>query len=537
MQLGKLTVVCCVWVVTIFYGEMFAFWLPSLTTTCSWPQLPASTANKVTHGVSDHVKVAVIADPQLMDHTSLALAPNSLALEIAQFYTDLYMRRSFLTSILPFKPDIILFLGDYIDGGPHLSDEEWQKSLSRFRHIFGLNHRGRFSDIPKYYISGNHDNGYSATLSRNPKVLERYEKEFGSRNYRFSAGEVEFIAVDSQTLDGQKEGNLTSTTWDFVKNVSSDVVAKTRVLLTHIPLYRPDWTPCGSHRSSPIINQRVSRASDQEVTYQNYLTEETSRLLLDLINPVLVLSGHDHDQCTVTHQTRRGPIEEHTLGTISWQQGNLYPSFMLLSATKKLIPSNTSEDVVSTRLCFLPMQTHIYIWYASLFILTVLVLLLWPTHGLGVGGRYVGWLGSIWKAFISSDIFKGTSKEKDEEDENCEYEMVWDAEGSMHLVKKMSIKSNATSSADSELMARGNAVLRPVAKKNISQETSVSVEMMNNADTHMEERRTSVLPSRSNKSKTKLVCGRLVRTLRFLLAIAVVNLPLYMMFLAKDWID
>ncbi|KAI3874951.1 hypothetical protein MKW98_019524, partial [Papaver atlanticum] len=45
----------------------------------------------------------------------------------------------------------------------------WQKSLSRFRHIFGLNHRGRYPDIPKYYISGNHYNGYSATLSRNPK--------------------------------------------------------------------------------------------------------------------------------------------------------------------------------------------------------------------------------------------------------------------------------------------------------------------------------------------------------------------------------
>lgn len=28
-----------------------------------------------------------------------------------------------------------------------------------------------------------------------------------------------------------------------------------RVLLTHIPLYRPDGTPCGSHRSSPVINQ------------------------------------------------------------------------------------------------------------------------------------------------------------------------------------------------------------------------------------------------------------------------------------------
>lgn len=59
-----------------------------------------------------------------MDRTSLNVAPKSLALEIAQFYTDVFMRRAFLASVLPFKPDVILFLGDYFDGGPDLSDEE-----------------------------------------------------------------------------------------------------------------------------------------------------------------------------------------------------------------------------------------------------------------------------------------------------------------------------------------------------------------------------------------------------------------------------
>lgn len=78
-----------------------------------------------------------------------------------------------------------------------------------------------------------------------------------------------------------------------------------------------------------------------------------------------------------------------------------------------------------------------------------------------------------------------------------------------------------------------------MSKKNVSQnqmEASVAVEM-NNADTQMDDGRASLPHTRSSKSKTKLVCGRLVRTLRFLIAIAVVNLPLYMMFLAKDWID
>lgn len=59
-----------------------------------------------------------------MDRTSHGRAPNSLALEIPQFYTDLFMRRSFLLSIQPLKPDTVLFLGDYFDGGPVLSDEE-----------------------------------------------------------------------------------------------------------------------------------------------------------------------------------------------------------------------------------------------------------------------------------------------------------------------------------------------------------------------------------------------------------------------------
>ncbi|MCI15682.1 calcineurin-like metallo-phosphoesterase superfamily protein, partial [Trifolium medium] len=95
-----------------------------------------------------------------MDKTSLRLPDKSLALELVKFYTDLNMRRSFFSSILPFKPDVILFLGDYFDGGPYLLDEEWQESLNRFKHIFGLNAQGKYTDKEVYYIPGNHDIGY-----------------------------------------------------------------------------------------------------------------------------------------------------------------------------------------------------------------------------------------------------------------------------------------------------------------------------------------------------------------------------------------
>lgn len=47
------------------------------------------------------------------------------------------------------------------------------------------------------------------------------------------------------------------------------------------------------------------------------------------------------------------------------------------------------------------------------------------------------------KSVINCNIFKGSKEKVDEE--NCEYDMVWDAEGSMHLVKrtlKAAVSSN-----------------------------------------------------------------------------------------------
>ncbi|KAH9665882.1 metallophos domain-containing protein [Citrus sinensis] len=397
------------------------------------------------------------------------------------------------------------------------------ESLNRFKHIFGLKSQDRFRDIRVHFLPGNHDNGYAALLSHKPEIVRRYEKEFGKRNYRFTVGKVEFIVVDAQTLDGHPEGNLAAATWDFVKNVSIDFQLLPRVLLTHIPLYRRDETPCGPHRSSPIINQRIVRTGhSQEILYQNYITEESSNRLLDLIKPVLVLSGHDHDQCTVSHESNHEHIKEHTVGTISWQQGNLYPSFMLLSASNSaLLNMSNLEEAVLTRLCFLPMQTHIYIGYLLLFIVTLVTLLFWPTGGVNFGCHCSDFLA------YGKQLFKVGTKEKTE-DENCEYEMVWDAEGSMHLVRKATNTPITRAKDTSGTMERGNAVMRHTAKKGNAQEVEISM----NVDDPM-----TNLPPRTSKSTAKFIIHRLVRMFRMLTVIAVVNIPLYMMLLFKDWID
>ncbi|KAM2526643.1 hypothetical protein TB1_024000 [Malus domestica] len=161
--------------------------------------------------------------------TSLyAIAPQSLGFGFekakarkSDLFTDLYMRRAFHQFVLPLWPDVIFILGDYFDGGPYLSDEEWNESLIRLRHIFSLRVRDRYLNILVYYLPGNHDIGYGVLHSR--------------------------------------------------------------------------------------MEKRILRSADgQEVMYQNYITEESSNYVLDSIKPILVLSGHDHDQCRVIHTPKKG---------------------------------------------------------------------------------------------------------------------------------------------------------------------------------------------------------------------------------------
>eukprot|EP00249_Psilotum_nudum_P005581 c19032_g1_i3 orf=176-1552(+) len=426
-----------VWVASLLYGEMLAFWIP--VWSCTWPTLNSSL-NDSKADSNDPIKVAVIADPQLTDRTTHGLAPGSFVLRVVLFYSDIYMRRSFRTSVLALEPDEIIFLGDYFDGGPYLSNEEYHESWKRFQHIFDQSQRGarsRSSMIRFHFLSGNHDLGYGGLQSARPEVIERYEKLFGETVHTDHIGGVDFIFVDAQALDGPTADARTSNTWNFIQNLSTESNHPPRVLLSHIPLYRPNDTPCGIDRSSPVINQRItwSGSGSPGILYQNYLTEEITVRLLHMVKPVLVLSGHDHDQCTVRHRASFISVLEHTLGSFSWQAGNHYPSFMLLSVASSTSKQSVEGRVVSSQLCFLPYQTFIYIWYAILFVVSVLLLFGLPLPS----PNWKQYSTSIRQFVIHvvSSRPNGEVKEK-EEDVDCEYEMVWDAEGAMHLIKKCS---------------------------------------------------------------------------------------------------
>jgi hypothetical protein len=80
--------------------------------------------------------------------------------------------------------------------------------------------------------------------------------------------------------------------------------------------------------------------------------------------------------------------------------------------------------------------------YICQFVVTILLLVFWPTNGLSslpYMNTFVSFMRSVGAELLSR------TKEKDDE-EDGEYDMIFDAEGSMHLVKKAVAKTPSASS-------------------------------------------------------------------------------------------
>jgi hypothetical protein len=202
-------------------------------------------------------------------------------------------------------------------------------------------------------------------------------------------------------LDGQLgESAKTSfqETYDFVNAVNTSGLVLPRVLISHVPLYRPPNSPCDdparskvhgiTREASKLLHQDTDRAS----TYQNMVGEEVTQWLLESLGPVAVFSGDDHDHCEYRHVRSNGrsrglaaegfgdgETPELTLKSVSMTEGVRRPGFARLS----FYPAQTAAAAVTASFGYTPcpLPDQIAIWthiYLPLLLATLLGLLLWP---------------------------------------------------------------------------------------------------------------------------------------------------------------
>ncbi|KAJ7346765.1 Metallo-dependent phosphatase-like protein [Mycena albidolilacea] len=354
------------WTVLAIWYEHVAF-IYSVE-QCSWPDSEIQTR---TDSLPRPTHVLLVADPQILDHRSYPDRAPFLTY-ISQLLVDLNLRKNWRAA-LRMQPDIVMFLGDMMDGGRFaMSDAEYERYFQRFKSIFPLD-----SHVPQYFISGNHDTGLGISDEFSEKAETRYTSHFGPLNSRGTIANNTIIFLNAPGLvdedsqhhrsnyDGKSvPGGPVELVQSYAKSPAQDPV----ILFTHIPLSRPDRADCGPNRERGTIRRGTGFG------YQNTLGKPVTDFLLQTLRPSVIFSGDDHDYCEYTHsynsdgKTREA--REVTVKSLSMAMGIRRPGFQLLSLVQ---PQGSSSHADS--LCLLPDQLGIYLsTYIPLLVLSLLVL-------------------------------------------------------------------------------------------------------------------------------------------------------------------
>ncbi|ORX39017.1 Metallo-dependent phosphatase-like protein [Kockovaella imperatae] len=368
------------WVVLVVWFEIGEFF-HSLS-TCKFPdsQLSPSRRSRSSNALNPlPTHIVLLADPHV-PHPRLSYHPDSRRWvnRFRQALDELFMRKSWNVVMRLGRVDGVIVLGDMLDWGRgNMSDQEYEEYVKLYRSIFTLP-----PDTPMYFIPGNHDiplgpgNKLFSTSAR-----ERYAKYFSPPNSILEVANHTLILLDAVGLveedyrryaaemqfgewDGVEGGVI-----EFVKTLGETPPIGPKILLSHIPLARPEKASCGPLRE----HGRIAKGAGPG--YQNLLGRETSQFLLEELQPSLVLSGDDHDYCDFTHQPFG--IREVTVKSFSSTSGIRRPGFQVLSLIPPSPSSPYTEQVtIADRPCFLPDQGGVYgRVYLPLAILTVCYLI------------------------------------------------------------------------------------------------------------------------------------------------------------------
>ncbi|KAJ7780516.1 hypothetical protein DFH07DRAFT_1055565 [Mycena maculata] len=363
------------WIVVLVWGELgIYFWSLS---SCKWPELAEWRRTKATH-------VLLISDPQVR-HPSALWGESSWAKFLGQFLYELNLKRSWhVTRRL--NPHEVFFLGDMLSSGKYVrSEAEYKAYWRKFQAIFKPD-----AAFSQYFLPGNNDVGMGVTHSSPKNVRIYYSSVVGPFNREVVIRDHVFICLDAPSLvdeDYQRSSSgVGYERWDpirggpieFVKSAS--IGGRPTILLSHIPLARPDTASCGPLREKGAIRRGVGHG------YQNTLGKQTTRFLLQTLKPAAIFSGDNRDYCEYSHpvevpdreaEERAVPIREVTVKSFSMSNHIRWPGFQLISLVD---PTPAGKSFIDAP-CTLPDPYRVYTsLYNPLALLTLVFLFIFNTY-------------------------------------------------------------------------------------------------------------------------------------------------------------
>lgn len=274
------------------------------------------------------------------------------------------MKQSFMISNKVFRPDVILFLGDILDEASFSFQDAFEDASNDFESIFPDKSLSTCQVQKRVILVGNHDVGEHDRMVTFPFLLDRFQRKFRSTTSAelVKLGDLNIVSINSMSLYNDS-CPFCQDTKSALRSISYKLRQENQIsrpiLLTHFPLYRDDDTLCEYPNSLREIVKK------KNIEGKDVLHKHSSGLILDLLKPRLILSGHTHMDCNVGHKigTLDEQAEELTISSYNHKYAELRPSFLLISAN--------STHIFTTR-CGLVDEFVILTIYLLTFITVVL---------------------------------------------------------------------------------------------------------------------------------------------------------------------
>ncbi|KAF9156529.1 hypothetical protein BG015_004439 [Linnemannia schmuckeri] len=365
------------------------FWI--ILRRCEWPEKDSWDLSET--AIQERYRIVIIADPQLTDWYSYK--QSGLALWLTEFYTDLFMRKSFARLHRRLQPDMVLFLGDLLDGGREtLAEEEdsrgddgqvYEKNKGRFLDKVFDSWRTAWNQEPlvmdeedigeqenlrldadedETKLRETHGSGISITghyrqitYSAAGATERAQVRQDGKSARLYVAGNHDVGFGDTLVRRAMKryKGDFGSVNYEIKVGNHSIVVLDTLSLSSNITSIREESRDFLARMEQEILKEpRIlfthvplfrpettscgeAREAQQLILdrngeqYQNMVNASLSQEILRKIQPDIVFSGDDHDWCEMGHSLDGRLTPEVTLPTFSFAQGITQPGFVVLS--------------------------------------------------------------------------------------------------------------------------------------------------------------------------------------------------------------
>ena len=135
---------------------------------------------------SDVVKILLVSDA----HVANMQNDNHWLSMLARWDADSYLSQSFAAACRHVKPEMVVFLGDLMDGGSRATDADFRLYSERVRRVFSVP-----DGVSAVYLPGGHDIGGDDGEAMSWKKVGRFVEEFGKPNLVVNFKELDFVKV------------------------------------------------------------------------------------------------------------------------------------------------------------------------------------------------------------------------------------------------------------------------------------------------------------------------------------------------------